>query len=35
VALFLAVPYIGPALLDLFEQALLAMGRVVQGFAGP
>ena len=35
VALFLAAPYIGPALLDLFEQALLAMGRVVQGFAGP
>jgi flagellar biosynthetic protein FliR len=33
VALYLAAPYIGPALLDLFEEALLALGRVVQGFA--
>ena len=35
VALYLAAPYIGPALVDLFEQALLAMGRVVQGFRAP
>jgi flagellar biosynthetic protein FliR len=35
VALYLAAPYIGPAVHDLFEEALLAMGRVVQGFAAP
>ena len=33
VALYLAVPYMGPALGHLFEQAVLAMGRVVEGFA--
>jgi flagellar biosynthetic protein FliR len=35
VALYLATPYIGPALLNLFEQALLTMGRVVQELAAP
>ena len=33
VALYLAVPYMGPALGHLFEQAVLAMGRVAEGFA--
>jgi len=33
VALYLATPFIGPALEGLFEQAVLAMGRVVEGFA--
>jgi flagellar biosynthetic protein FliR len=33
VALYLATPYIGPALANLFEQAILAMGRVAEGFA--
>lgn len=31
VALYLATPYIGPALVNLLDQALLAMGHVVQG----
>ena len=35
VALYLAAPYIGPALINLFEQALVTMGRVVQGLATP
>lgn len=34
VALYLAVPFVGPALVDLFEQAMLAIGRVVTGLAG-
>jgi flagellar biosynthesis protein FliR len=34
VALYLAVPYMAPVLANLFEQALLAIGRVVQGLAG-
>jgi flagellar biosynthetic protein FliR len=34
VALYLAVPYMGPALGQLFEQAVLAMGRVVEAL-GP
>jgi len=33
VALYLAVPYMGPALGQLFEQAVMAIGRVVEGFA--
>ena len=33
VALYLATPYIGPALVNLLEQALFAMGHVVQGLA--
>jgi flagellar biosynthetic protein FliR len=32
-ALYLAVPYVGPALANLFEQAVLAMGRVVAALA--
>lgn len=32
VALYLATPYIGPALANLFEQAVLAMGRVAEAF---
>jgi flagellar biosynthetic protein FliR len=34
VALYLAAPFIGPALAGLFEQAMLAVGRVVDGLAG-
>ena len=33
VAIYLAAPYIGPALVSLFEQAMLAIGRVVDGLA--
>ncbi len=33
VALYLAAPYIGPVLANLFEQATMAMGRIVEGFA--
>ena len=33
VALYLAAPYLGPALANLFEQAVLAMARVLAGFA--
>jgi flagellar biosynthetic protein FliR len=32
VALYLATPYIGPALANLFEQAVLAMGRIAEAF---
>jgi flagellar biosynthetic protein FliR len=32
VALYLAVPYMAPALAQLFEQAVLAMGRIVEAF---
>ena len=32
-ALYLAAPYVGPALANLFEQAMLAMGRVVAALA--
>jgi flagellar biosynthetic protein FliR len=32
-ALYLAAPYVGPALANLFEQATLALGRVVEGLA--
>ncbi len=32
VALYLAVPYMAPALAELFEQAVLAMGRIVEAF---
>ncbi|HEY7759343.1 MAG TPA: flagellar biosynthetic protein FliR [Burkholderiales bacterium] len=31
-ALYLAAPYLGPALVDLFEQATLALGRVLEAF---
>jgi flagellar biosynthetic protein FliR len=33
VALYLAAPYIGPALSALFEQAMMAIGRIVDGLA--
>ena len=33
VAMYFAVPYMGPALGHLFEQAVLAMGRVAEAFA--
>jgi flagellar biosynthetic protein FliR len=33
VALYLAAPYMGPALAGLFEQALMAIGRMVEGLA--
>jgi flagellar biosynthetic protein FliR len=33
VALYLADPYIGPALSALFEQAMMAIGRIVDGLA--
>jgi hypothetical protein len=32
--LYLAAPFMGPALAGLFEQAMLAIGRVVDGLAG-
>ena len=32
VALYLAIPYLGPAIAQLFEQAILAMGRVIEAF---
>ena len=32
VALYLVVPYMGPALAQLFEQAVISMGRVVEAF---
>lgn len=32
VALYLAVPYMGPALAQLFEQAMMAMGRIAETF---
>jgi flagellar biosynthetic protein FliR len=32
-ALYLAAPYLGPALADLFEQATLALGRVLEALA--
>lgn len=35
VALYLAAPFMAPALAGLFEQAMLAIGRVVSGLAGP
>lgn len=31
-ALYLAIPYLGPAIGHLFDEALLTMGRVVEGF---
>ena len=34
IALYLAAPYVGPALAALFEQAIMAVGRVVDGLAG-
>jgi len=33
IALYLAAPYIGPALIGLFEQAMFAVGRLLQDLA--